>query len=80
MKLNIVKIKWIDAQRIDVGIDTIENIIESMKPVTCEIVGFVIGEDSRFIFLAQEYWKSEGMVKYINTIPKSLILETKKLT
>lgn len=80
MKPDIVKIKWIDAQRIDVGIDTIENVINSMKPVTCEIVGFIINEDSRFVYLAQEYWKSEGMIKYVNAIPKSLILETKKLT
>lgn len=78
--MDIVKIEWLDAQKIDFGLNKIEDVKDIIKPASCEIVGFLINEDSRFVYLAQEYWKSEGMIKYINAIPKSLILKRKKLT
>jgi len=70
--MQIVKITWIDAQRIDVGLQPIEN-LKDTTPVECEIVGFLVNETKDTVILAQEHWKDDVMVKYINAIPKCLI-------
>ena len=70
--MKIIKVTWLDAQRIDVGLQPIENLKDTI-PVECEIVGFLVNETKDIVILAQEYWKNDGMVKYINAIPKCLI-------
>lgn len=77
--IRIIKVTWLDAQKIDVGLEDIEN-LKDIKPVLCEIVGFLVHEDNKHLILAQEYWKNEGKVKYINVIPKCLVESRKVLS
>lgn len=79
MKEDIVKVRWIDAQRLELGIVQKEEFSE-IEPVACEIVGHRIFENKEWITIAQEKWDepSEG-AKYVHVIPKVSIIKISKL-
>lgn len=78
--MKILKITWLDAQKVDVGLEDIKVLQkEGVPPAVCDIVGFLIKEDEKVVMLAQELWRSEEKVKYINLIPKSLIIKRRVL-
>ena len=75
----IVKVTWIDAQRLELGIIQKHEFAE-VEPVACSIVGFKVYEDKNKIIIAQEKWVEPfGGVKYVHAIPKVSILEITKL-
>lgn len=70
----IVKVTWIDAQRIEIGIQYQEN-IKDLQPIPCDIVGFKIHEDKERIVIAQEKWDNLSGFKYVHVIPKISIIK-----
>lgn len=75
MKEEIVKVTWIDAQRIELGLIQKEEFSE-IEPLECSIVGFKIFENKDWITIAQEKWIDPcGAAKYIHIIPKISIIK-----
>lgn len=74
----IVKVTWIDAQRLEVGVIQNEELPE-IKPINCDIVGFKVHEDKDRIIIAQEKWDELAGCKYLHVIPKCSIIKIKKL-
>lgn len=70
-----VIVKWIDAQRVEVGGVHSEEEIKNLEPLPCEMIGFKIFEDEEKIILAQEWWEETSQIKYANIIPKVSILK-----
>ena len=78
VKKDIVKVKWIDAQRLELGIVK-EDEFSEIEPLACEIVGHKIFENEKWITLAQELWDENQGAKYVHVIPKVSILKITKL-
>lgn len=79
MTNEIVKIRWIDAQRLELGIIQ-KNEFSEIEPLPCEIIGFKIFENKKWITIAQEKWdEPSGGAKYVHIIPKVSILKITKL-
>jgi len=78
MKEDIVKVRWIDAQRLELGIIQKKE-FEEIEPLPCEIVGHRIFENKEWITIAQEKWDGEMGAKYVHVIPKVSILKITKL-
>ena len=82
--IEIVKVTWIDAQRLELGVIQ-EDEFPDIKPIPCDIVGFLVHEDKERIIVAQERWDKLGLdleksgVKYVHVIPKCSILKITKL-
>ncbi len=74
----IVKVTWIDAQRLELGIIQSEE-LPDLKPIECEIVGFKVHEDKERIVIAQEKWEELWGCKYVHVIPKVSIIKIVKL-
>lgn len=74
----IVKVTWIDAQRLELGVIQREE-LPDLKPIPCDIVGFKVHEDKERIIIAQEKWEDFGGCKYVHVIPKVSILKIIKL-
>jgi len=53
MKEDIVKVRWIDAQRLELGIIQKKE-FEEIEPLACEIVGHRVFENKEWITIAQE--------------------------
>ncbi len=76
---DIVKVRWIDAQRLELGIIQ-KNEFSEVEPLACEIVGHRIFENKKWITIAQEKWdEPSGGAKYVHVIPKISILKIIKL-
>jgi choline kinase len=73
-----VIVKWIDAQRVEVGGIKSEEEIKLLEPLPCEMIGFKIFEDNTKIIIAQEWWEETSQIKYANIIPKESILKTRR--
>lgn len=83
MMKEIVKVTWIDAQRLELGVIQ-ENELPDIKPIPCDIVGFLVHEDKERIIVAQEKWDRAELVdssgvKYVHVIPKMSIIKIVKL-
>ncbi len=78
MKTEIVKVTWIDAQRLELGVIQREE-IPTIEPIECDIVGFLVDENKDRIVIAQEKWDELGGCKYVHVIPKVSILKIVKL-
>ncbi len=76
---NVVIVKWIDAQRLELGIIQ-DHEIADLEPLPCEIIGFKIFEDKDKIILAQEKWEKAMGNKYVTIIPKVSILTITELS
>jgi len=80
----IVKVTWIDAQRLELGVIQ-EDELPNIKPIPCDIVGFLVHEDKERIIVAQERWEKLGLdleksgCKYVHVIPKVSIIKITKL-
>ena len=80
----IVKVTWIDAQRLELGVIQ-EDELPDIKPIPCDIVGFLVHEDKERIIVAQEKWDKLGLdleksgVKYVHVIPKVSIIKITEL-
>lgn len=74
----IVKVEWIDAQRLELGVIQREE-LPDLKPIPCEIVGFKVHEDKERIVIAQERWNDFGGCKYVHVIPKVSIIKIEVL-
>ncbi len=74
----IVRITWIDAQRIETSLWD-EKEVEKIEPIECDIVGFLIYENKDKIIIAQERWEESKQIKYITIIPKCSIIKIKRL-
>jgi len=75
----IIKIRWIDAQRVELGIIQKHEFSE-IEPLACEIVGHKIFENKEWITVAQEKWdEPSGGAKYVHVIPKCSIIKITKL-
>ena len=77
MTEDIVKVRWIDAQRLELGIIQ-KNEFSEVEPLACEIIGFKIFENKEWITIAQEKWETGG-AKYVHIIPKCSILKITKV-
>ena len=73
----IVKVEWIDAQWIELGIIQDEE-LPDVQPINGYIVGFKVHEDKFRIVIAQERWNVGGC-KYVHVIPKCSIIKITKL-
>ena len=73
----IVKVTWIDAQRLEIGIVQNEE-LPDLEPIEGYIVGFKVHEDKKKIIIAQERWEIGGC-KYIHIIPKCSIIKIIRL-
>jgi len=78
MTEDIVKVRWIDAQRLELGVIQ-KNEFAEVEPLACEIVGYRIFENKEWITIAQEKWDEEMGAKYVHVIPKVSILKIIKL-
>jgi len=79
IKEEIVKVRWIDAQRLEIEIIQREDYAK-VKPIACEIVGHKIYENHKWITIAQEKWDDPpGGAKYVHVIPKRSIIKISKL-
>lgn len=79
MKEEVVKVTWIDAQRLELGIIQKHEFAE-VEPLDCSIVGFKVYEDKNKIVIAQEKWAEPcGGIKYVHVIPKRSIIKISKL-
>ena len=74
----IVKVTWIDAQRLELGVMQMEE-LPNLKPIECDIVGFKVHEDKERIVIAQEKWDELAGCKYVHVIPKISIIKIIKL-
>lgn len=80
----IVKVTWIDAQRLELGVIQDEE-LPDIKPIPCDIIGFKVHEDKERILIAQERWSklgtdlTSGGCKYLHVIPKMSIIKITKL-
>lgn len=74
----IVKVTWIDAQRLELGILQ-DYDLPDIQPIECDIIGFKVHEDKKRIVIAQERWKTTGGCKYVHVIPKVSIIKIVKL-
>ena len=74
----IVKVTWIDAQRLELGCYQKEE-LPDLEPIEGEIVGFKVHEDKKRIVIAQERWVETGGCKYVHVIPKCSIIKITKL-
>lgn len=70
----VIKITWIDAQRIETSLWD-EKEVGEIEPIECDIVGFLIFENKDKIIIAQERWDESKQVKYITIIPKCSIIK-----
>lgn len=70
----IVKVTWIDAQRLELGIIQQQE-LPDIKPINCDIVGFKVHEDKERIIIAQEKWAEFMGCKYVHVIPKRSIIK-----
>ena len=75
--MEIVKVTWIDAQRIELGILQ-DNELPDVQAIEGNIVGFKVHEDKNRIIIAQERWDIGGC-KYVHVIPKCSIIKIRKL-
>jgi len=73
----IVKVEWIDAQRVELGVLQDEE-LSDIQPIIGFIVGFKVHEDKKRIVIAQERWEIGGS-KYVHVIPKCSIIKITKL-
>jgi len=55
----IVKVTWIDAQRLELGVLQDEE-LPDVQPIEGYIVGFKVHEDKNRIVIAQERWNLGG--------------------
>ncbi|KKN40567.1 hypothetical protein LCGC14_0732030 [marine sediment metagenome] len=78
MMNEIVKVTWIDAQRLELGVIQVEE-LPDIKPIPCDIIGFKVHEDKERIVIAQERWIELGGCKYVHVIPKCSIVKIIKL-
>jgi len=78
MKEDIVKVRWIDAQRLELGVIQKEE-LPDIHPIKCDIVGFKVHEDKERIIIAQEKWDEFMGCKYLHVIPKVSIIKIIKL-
>jgi hypothetical protein len=69
-----VIITWIDAQRIETGLQFDEDIKE-IEPIECDIIGFKLFEDDKKVIIAQENWRETRQIKYVHVIPKCSIID-----
>lgn len=76
VKEEIVKVTWIDAQRLELGCIHPEE-LPDLKPIRGEIIGFKVHEDKERIVIAQERWLEIGGCKYVHVIPKCSIVKIK---
>ncbi len=76
--MEIVKITWIDAQRLEIGCQDV-NEMKNIQPIECDIVGFKVDEDDKRIVIAQEKWEETNQIKYVHVIPKCSIIKITKL-
>ena len=74
--MEIVKVTWIDAQRLELGIIQFSE-LPDLKPIPGEIVGFKVHEDDERIVIAQEKWDEGQGCKYVHIIPKVSIIKIK---
>ncbi len=74
----IVKVTWIDAQRLELGCIQQEE-LPDLRPIEGEIIGFLVHEDKERIVIAQERWKELGGCKYVHVIPKCSVIKIKRL-
>lgn len=74
----IVKVTWIDAQRLELGVIQ-GGELPDLKPINCDIVGFKVHEDKERIVIAQEKWDELFGCKYVHVIPKVSIIKITKL-
>ena len=72
--MKIVKITWIDAQRLELGVQDILSVKE-VEPIECDIVGFLIHRDEKKTIIAQEKWNETNQAKYIHVIPECSIIK-----
>ena len=72
----IVKVTWIDAQRLELGCYQNEE-LPDLQPIEGYIVGFKVHEDKKRIVIAQERWDIGGC-KYVHVIPKCSIIKIVK--
>jgi len=72
----IVKVTWLDAQRLELGVIQDEE-LPDIQPLKAEIVGFKVHEDKKRILIAQEKW--EMGCKYLHVIPKVSIIKIEVL-
>ena len=70
----IVKITWIDAQRLEIGVQDIIS-LKDVEPIECDIVGFLIYRDEKKTIIAQEKWSETNQAKYIHVIPERSIIK-----
>ncbi len=77
MEFEIVKVTWIDAQRLELGVIQ-DDELPDVQPIPCDIIGFKVHEDKKRIIIAQEKW-SIGGCKYVHVIPKCSIIKITKL-
>lgn len=73
--MKIVKIAWMDAQRIDVQtpLPKVDE-LEKLTPIECHIVGFLVQSNNEAYVIASEYWETE-QVKYLHIIPKKSVIK-----
>ncbi len=76
--MKIVKVTWIDAQRLELGVQHQEDIAD-LQPIPCNIVGFLIHEDKERIVIAQEKWDDLQGFKYVHVIPKCSVIKIRRL-
>ncbi len=76
-KNEIVKVEWIDAQRLELGVFQDEE-LPDIQPINGYIVGFAVHEDNFRIVIAQERWNLGGC-KYVHVIPKCSVVKITKL-
>jgi len=76
--MKIVKVTWIDAQRVETSLWD-EKEVEEIEPMECDIVGFLIYENTKKVIIAQERWDESKQIKYITIIPKCSIIKIKEL-
>jgi len=72
--MKIVKVTWIDAQRLELGVQDILD-IKKVEPIACDIVGFLVYEDDKKIIVAQEKWDELQGCKYVHVISKVSIIK-----
>ena len=84
----IVKVTWIDAQRLDAKDKLLKDLhllgivqddeLPDIQSIEGYIVGFKVHEDKKRIVIAQERWRIGGC-KYVHVIPKCSIIKIVKL-
>lgn len=71
IKPKIVEIEWEDVMSYETCLLD-DNDLRDITPATAYLIGYLVGEDDKYYFVAKEWWNSHQF-KYLHVVPKRVV-------